>query len=108
MIRIADTLDGLTTEDWQRAFGAYVTVNRSHWTGPPFDIILQILRTKGSYEFGVPGLGTWTTRFRLAVEEDGSVVASLSKNPELGPRMKASVEKMETEFLHLLTRTVRK
>ncbi len=104
MIRIADTLDGFTTEGWQRAFGAYVKVNRSHWTGPPFDIILQILRTKGSYEFGVPGLGTWTTRFRLAVEDDGSVHASLSKNPDLGPRMKEKVDQMEAEFLHLLVR----
>ena len=97
------TIDDLTPEAWQRVFGAYVKANRSHWTGPPPDIVRRILREKGAYEFGFTAMGTWASRFRLAVGTDGLLDAEFVINPDLPERMRDRASAMREIFLRELT-----
>lgn len=82
---------------WQRAFGAFVKANRSHWTGPPFEVVKQILEKRGAYEFGFQSMGTWTCRFQLNVEGD-QVRAVFVRNSELPGRMQRKLDEMERTF----------
>ena len=91
------TLDDFSEEHWQRSFGAYVEANKSHWTGPPYDVVRNILYKKGKYEFSVKSMGTWASRFVLEVRE-GDIHAEFETNPSLSSRMKEHLERMRETF----------
>lgn len=92
------TLETFSEEDWQKVFGAYVSANNSHWTGPPHDVVLRILKEKGRYEFGFPSMGTWASKFRLDIGEDGLLRASFVRNDDLPKRMQLKLDQMEKVF----------
>lgn len=92
------TLENFSPSDWELAFGAYVKANRSHWTGPPYEVVRDILHRKGRYEFGFQAMGTWHSRFALQVREDGRLEALFIRNPDLPGRMGQKLEDMERAF----------
>ncbi|MDD9952724.1 MAG: hypothetical protein OXR66_00135 [Candidatus Woesearchaeota archaeon] len=96
-MRLSITLESFTEADWQAIFGAYVKAHGSHWTGAPFAMVKKQLEEKSFYEFGFNSMGTWTSKFRLDVQE-GTLNAIFVKNPELKGRMKEHLEKMEQIF----------
>jgi hypothetical protein len=105
MALLGCTLGTLSDEVWRRAFGAYVAANKSHWTGPPIEHVRQVLGAKGAYEFCVPVMGTWYSKFRIAVLADGQLDAQFVKNPAAEGRMHEKLEKMEREFERAISAT---
>lgn len=95
-MRIAK-LEQFSEQDWRRAFDAYVTANRSHWTGPPYDVVKTKLEKEGVYEFGFQSMGTWASKFRLVVKS-GDVHAEFVTNPDLPERMREKLEEMRSIF----------
>ena len=96
----------LTEETWKKIFGAYVTANRSHWTGAPFEAVKNQLETKGEYVFGFESMGTWASKFRLTKKDD-LFVAEFVKNPELPDTMKNKLDEMEQMFNAILEKHFR-
>lgn len=96
------TLDTFTPEAWEKVFGAFVTVNRSHWRGAPYDAVMNMLRTKGRFEFTVTGMGTWTSKFVLTTHQDGKLEADFVANTDLSPTMQSHLARMKHRFEELL------
>jgi hypothetical protein len=90
------TLETFTPQVWERVFGAFVKANKSHWRGAPYDAVINLLKTKGRFEFTVTGMGTWTSKFVLVVNE--YVDASFVANTELSPLMQKHLQQMSQVF----------
>ena len=92
------TLETLTPDAWERIFGAFVSVNKSHWRGAPFDAVMNQLKSTGRFELVVTGMNTWTCRFVLTVLPDQHLDAALLPNPALAAPMQARLASMQQEF----------
>jgi hypothetical protein len=97
-MRLPYTLDTFTPHAWEKVFGVFVLVNRSHWRGAPYDAVVNILRAKGRFEFSVTGMGTWTSKFVLVVLPDGYLDAAFIPNEETSAMMQKHLERMKEQF----------
>ena len=89
--------DTFTQEAWEKVFGAFVIANKSHWRGAPYDAVMNLLKTKGRFEFTVTGMGTWTSKFLLTVQ-DGRLHVEFIPNNELSPIMQRHLAGMKERF----------
>ena len=102
-MRINKTLDEFTPALWDRLFGAFITANRSHWRGAPHDAVLNLLKTKGRFEFTVTGMNTWTSKFILIVI-DNELDAEMVPNTELSAVMQQHLKQMQETFYRHIQR----
>lgn len=102
-MRLPISLREMDDTGWDKLFGAYVEVNHSHWRGPPAEIVKKILAEKGKYEFCVPAMNTWASKFVVLVDDEGFVDVSFVSNEELSEKMQERLEKMEEMFYRIVT-----
>jgi hypothetical protein len=97
-MRLPHTAETFSHDAWEHTFGAFVKANKSHWRGAPYDAVMNMLRSKGRFEFTVTGMGTWTSKFVLVVLEDGHLDASFVPNTGLSGLMQTHLQKMQHVF----------
>lgn len=97
-MRLHYTLESFDHAAWERTFGAFVTANKSHWRGAPYDAVMNLLRSKGRFEFTVTGMNTWTSKFVLTLLPDGHLDAEFVPNTELSAHMQQHLGKMKETF----------
>jgi hypothetical protein len=97
-MKLKYTLETFTPDAWERVFGAFVKVNRSHWRGAPYDAVINQLKVKGVFEFAVTGMNTWSSKFALKLLPDNHLDAEFITNDTLSPLMQKHLAKMKQEF----------